>query len=119
MLLFITLNHRLTSNIYPRESVARPFKVYDGRPQVMTNGTLLLNDGNNVTPFPWLDTGLRKLVCACLATDPENRPSPERLVSIVTNCVRYRDHQYYASRNYRGESDEEIRLLLSELVFNA
>ncbi|KAI1429219.1 hypothetical protein F5Y12DRAFT_782184 [Xylaria sp. FL1777] len=121
MLELIGIDADEAHNIYPAPTRAKPLQVHEGGPEVLTNGIPLLKDDNNVTPFPWLDQGLRRVVCACLATEPENRPSPLALLNISTACVRDRDQQYYASRGreHLCESDEAIRAFLSEVVFDA
>ncbi|KAI1303506.1 hypothetical protein F5Y03DRAFT_407240 [Xylaria venustula] len=122
MLAFIALDCDLIGSVYASEADATLYQITDRGDPVFTNGSILLiNDEDGGRPYPWLDTGLRRLVCACLATDPSHRPSMEVLVNITTSCVSGRDEAFYASRGRdpRTESDQAITTFLSDLVFDA
>ncbi|KAI0474454.1 hypothetical protein F4859DRAFT_522079 [Xylaria cf. heliscus] len=118
MVELVTLNSDLARGIYPSESLAKNFSINPGGQELMTNGDILLPNGN-INPYPNLDTALRGLICSCLATKPENRPVAPSLANVVTTCIRNRDGQFYASRGYAGESDDDIRAIMSQLIFDA
>ncbi|RYC65789.1 hypothetical protein CHU98_g449 [Xylaria longipes] len=118
MIELITLSSDEARAIYPSESLATKFSVNPDSQEMMTNGGIILPNGN-INPYPKLDTALRGLICACLATKPGSRPRVSALANIVTTCINNRDGQFYASRGYAGESDDDIRTIINQLIFNA
>ncbi|KAI0455932.1 hypothetical protein F5B21DRAFT_523154 [Xylaria acuta] len=119
MVELVTLSSDTARGIYPSESLATKFRVAPSSSQeLMTNGGVILPNGNT-NPYPKLDTALRGLICSCLATTPENRPAASALANVVTTCIKNRDGQFYTSRGYTKESDDDIRSIINQLIFNA
>ncbi|KAI0411475.1 hypothetical protein F5X98DRAFT_383784 [Xylaria grammica] len=122
MISLITRNEELGQSIVPDEASARPIRPRNDQPPILTNATPLLPGADRATPFGWLDPDLRIAVCACLAARPAQRPSIASLLVTAGNAVKDRGQQFYAAR-YRNdgatESDEYVRRVIQELVFNA
>ncbi|KAI3325952.1 hypothetical protein HD806DRAFT_552340 [Xylariaceae sp. AK1471] len=119
MVELVTLDQDNAGNIYPSDSNAVTFRMGQNGPEIKTNGDLILPK-NGVNPYPRLDPTLRNLICACLAVTPGNRPSLPALANVVGNAVMARNAQFYANNGIRrGESDEEIRSLVNDLILNA
>ncbi|KAF2972956.1 hypothetical protein GQX73_g620 [Xylaria multiplex] len=119
MLELVTLDYALAEGIYPRASEAKLFRWRPDHPEILTNGAALLTNENGVNPFPMFDTTLRDLVCACLATEPQNRPSPAALANFTIARISDRDGQFYASRGVGGESDDQIRAYMHHVLYDA
>ncbi|KAI0185750.1 hypothetical protein EV127DRAFT_440930 [Xylaria flabelliformis] len=118
MVELVTLNSNTKRNIRPSESLATKFRMQSDSQEIMTNGGVILPNGN-VNPYPKLDTALRGLICSCLAAKSRDRPSASALANVVTTFIENRDKQFYASRGYEGESDDDIKSILDQLIFNA
>ncbi|TRX97166.1 hypothetical protein FHL15_001960 [Xylaria flabelliformis] len=118
MVELVTLSSNTARNIYPSESLATKFRMQQDSQEMMTNGGVILPNGN-VNPYPKLDTALRGLICSCLTPKSRNRPLASALANVVTTCIENRDEQFYASRGYEGESDDDIKSILDQLIFNA
>ncbi|KAK5629021.1 hypothetical protein RRF57_004736 [Xylaria bambusicola] len=122
MIGLITQNEHLGEDIVVSARDARLFQLHNNGPRVLTNGHMILPGPDGVDPYPWVDYHLRLLVCACLATQPHERIGPHRLHNFLKHYIRERDQQFYATKyrnNGYSESDERIRWIFSELVFNA
>ncbi|KAI0438127.1 hypothetical protein F4803DRAFT_570026 [Xylaria telfairii] len=117
MVQFVTLSSDTARGIYPSESLATKFKLSPNSDELMTNANVILPT-ENFNPYPNLESALRGLICSCLATNPENRPSVSGLANVVTTCIRNRDAQFYADRGFEGESDDDIRSILQQLIFD-
>ncbi|KAI0535410.1 hypothetical protein GGR58DRAFT_515387 [Xylaria digitata] len=68
MLELVTLDYVLAESLYPRASEAKPFRLRPDRPEIMTNGVVLLTNANGVNPYPMFDATLRDL--GCVIQDP-------------------------------------------------
>ncbi|RWA06549.1 hypothetical protein EKO27_g8553 [Xylaria grammica] len=78
MISLITRNEELGQSIVPDEASARPIRLQNDQPPILTNATPLLPGADRATPFGWLDPDLRIAVCACLAA----RPSWKSIVGV-------------------------------------
>lgn len=71
---------------------------------------------------PLLDQCLRKLVCACTARDPNDRPSLDDLLNAALGMIAERDVQWYRDRGQTNpdfETDENIQKILRECTQDA
>lgn len=118
MVQFVTLSSETARNIYPSETLATKFRLSPDSQELMTNANVILPN-ENFNPYPNLDKALRSLICSCLATRPENRPAASILANVVTTYIENRDGQFYASRGFPGESDDDIQSIIQKLIFNA
>ncbi|KAI1434335.1 hypothetical protein GGR50DRAFT_695273 [Xylaria sp. CBS 124048] len=98
---------------------AQPWRLDPSQPEFLTFGAPLLPDVNGVDPYPTLDPNLRNLVCLCLARESKKRLSPSIMANVAVKCIAERDEKYYRDRGVEGESDESIREILQEILFNA
>ncbi|KAI8634666.1 hypothetical protein F5Y19DRAFT_469727 [Xylariaceae sp. FL1651] len=115
MIEIITLDY--STEVVPDGSKDKEFRL-DNTQNVffITSGGDLLPNEYGVDPFPSLDKELRDLVCACLAVDEDLRPSLAAVANRVSQALRLKDEQYYVLQGTRGESDEEIRNLVYQLI---
>ncbi|KAI0390127.1 hypothetical protein F5Y17DRAFT_446080 [Xylariaceae sp. FL0594] len=109
----IDLQHQVASG-------ARRFVMTPGEPEILTAAGFLLPKDNGVDPFPSVDLDLRRVVCACLAKESEDRPELEWLVNYATQAVAERTEEWYKDREHgHRETDQFIHSMLQDLMFNA
>ncbi|KAI2618400.1 kinase-like domain-containing protein [Hypoxylon sp. NC1633] len=72
-------------------------------------------------PCPTVDHDLRLLVAACMASEPNDRPSLAELEKWVVHFARNRSHGFYAYMPDGGasESDDQISRVMQHCLYNA
>ncbi|KAJ2987537.1 hypothetical protein NUW58_g4453 [Xylaria curta] len=118
MVELVTLDKEAGYAIYPSIGEAQLFRIATNSPVALTNGVILLPDEDGNNPFPYLDTNLRGLICACLAPEPGGRPRAGRLANAVLTAVKWRDESFYVSQGIPDESDDNLQSIVNQLLFD-
>ncbi|KAK6948900.1 hypothetical protein Daesc_008971 [Daldinia eschscholtzii] len=97
------------------------YSVHANRPPVLVAPGFLC-PGPDTPNYSHIDQDLFRLVMACLAVDPAERPPLAVLEQRASQAVRTRNHQYY--QNLQGnwaanESDETMEEIIRDTLFNA
>ncbi|KAI8965118.1 kinase-like domain-containing protein [Daldinia sp. FL1419] len=87
-------------------------------------GNTITTDGDSILPidgpdakYPWLDRDLGKLVCWCLATEPNDRPDLEELSNQVLTHVSLKRASSYP--NDPEETDDYVSDIWKRMVHDA
>lgn len=87
-------------------------------PTVDFNNRRFKTDARSLVPFPPdIDPSLVFLVCSCMATEFDIRPSLDSLLQNALRAVREKTPAFF--RNSREEQDNAIRELWQDIVYNA
>jgi hypothetical protein len=87
----------------------------------------LLPDDNGIEPRPLVDTDLKQIVAACLASDYTQRPRLIDLHNLVVQAAQQRTSQYYNMQNFRlgrpkyafqRETEERVKIFSYTLMLN-
>ncbi|KAI1479107.1 hypothetical protein F4774DRAFT_418976 [Daldinia eschscholtzii] len=97
------------------------YPVHANRPPVLVAPGYMC-PGPDTPNYSHIDQDLFRLVMACLAVDPNERPPLAVLEQRASQAVRTRNHQYY--QNLQGnwaanESDETMEEIIRDTLFNA
>lgn len=121
-----TLDQDLSEKLYPERGETRDFQISAGGKFMRTTAVELLPSFGLKPLAPHLDELLRSIICACLASEPSNRPSLGGLVTLVSRAVSERDVEYYWEQARQGrdinpyeETYEEIQWLIRNLLLDA
>ncbi|KAI1122171.1 hypothetical protein F5Y10DRAFT_287486 [Nemania abortiva] len=119
MVELVTVDNNRQDEIRPSSARAKSVVLNPDEEPTMTNATMLLPNEQGVFPFPALDIDLRRLICGCLATQPEDRPHPVDLVATAVQCIEERDEAYYTNIGIAGESDDRIKAIIQQIILDA
>ena len=113
----------LTERKYTGEEVEVDLSGFGLRSNVLSPASGILEDSllGYPDPLPHIDLNLRLIIAACMATEPQDRPSLSQLSTWVYTYVSRTDAEYY---NYNPggtyfESDENIRSIIQRFVLDA
>ncbi|KAI1381470.1 kinase-like protein [Hypoxylon crocopeplum] len=91
-------------------------KIPQPPPQVTIGSDPIETDAAAILPFDeLLDPEIGEIACACMATDPEERPTLQNLEEVISAAVRERTAAYYDDRE--DEQDAYIEDLWRQITY--
>lgn len=108
----------MTDRKYTGEEIEVDLSPLNCQKTVISPASNLLEDVDMGTPdpFPLVDRDVKLIAAACMASDPEERPSLAELEAWVAERLLYDANKY---GNKKFEQNDNIRRILQILIFDA